>query len=798
MKHDISRMLRGAELAAEVTPVQFFESKDLAIYLSTTAEAMTRRWTAPPRIFLADEGADGDVAYTDNTLVHVNFSNRLVSMMGGLLGKFKCLLGIYFHELAHIIYLDFSGEKKYMDAIMEGHLPCEDQLTGPDGDELKTHAKDPRWQIFFTKLYHELSNFASDNHDENRLIAEYSMYGSETRSSLVEQCIMRARACLHANSIPVEKMLEQNEGKVTSELMMDLIFQYVRFGHVIVLSDETLDCDAVTLLQEYQADADIAANTDSTLEKYQAISRIVLRLWPLIRQQTQEGKEEQNQSDPSAGPQGSDSQPGSQGQSGSQSGSQGQSSSQSGSQGQSGSQSGLQSGNQPQAGAGNGSASLNNISLDQLLDSIANAAKQVGQTAAPQNRSSSKAARENQGQPQSRDPQGGDTQKGQSGSQPGTDVQPENHSGQSESQVGTDASQNSQGNQPQGLDGADQGHSKIKGQKPKDNDELNGSSDDTRRQDSHASDALDHLLNSIKKQMAECDVAQRVKNDALIQVKAINAAGPHKNVPLVLTYETLPATPFEIAKYYEIHAQVGQTAQRIQKKIKDELKDLELGGRSRRLAFGPTFDVTDAYRPDGRFFTKKKLPDNIPEMAVAVLVDQSGSMQGAREESARLAAILVDDFCRGLEIPVLVSGHGACYGKCHYNIFADFDRASENVKYKLSKVMHQNMNNRDGMAIEITAGLLAARPEPVKLLFIISDGQPNDINYGGDEAAEDIRSIVAKYKKKGVITFAAAIGDDKQKIKNIYKDGFLDITDLSALPKILVSTMKKQIIDLLY
>ena len=39
-----------------------------------------------------------------------------------------------------------------------------------------------------------------------------------------------------------------------------------------------------------------------------------------------------------------------------------------------------------------------------------------------------------------------------------------------------------------------------------------------------------------------------------------------------------------------------------------------------------------------------------------------------------------------------------------------------------------------------------------------------------------------RYTNKGILMFAAAIGDDKPNIQRIYKDGFLDITDLHKLP----------------
>lgn len=76
---------------------------------------------------------------------------------------------------------------------------------------------------------------------------------------------------------------------------------------------------------------------------------------------------------------------------------------------------------------------------------------------------------------------------------------------------------------------------------------------------------------------------------------------------------------------------------------------------------------------------------------------------------------------------------------------------------------------------------LCTRPEMQKLLILISDGQPADHGYCGTEAEADLRGVKKEYEKRDVILFAAAIGDDKENIRRIYKDGFLDITKLEDL-----------------
>ena len=92
---------------------------------------------------------------------------------------------------------------------------------------------------------------------------------------------------------------------------------------------------------------------------------------------------------------------------------------------------------------------------------------------------------------------------------------------------------------------------------------------------------------------------------------------------------------------------------------------------------------------------------------------------------------------------------------------------------------------RVGAALRFVAEHLCQRPEPVKILILISDGQPSGSEYYGTAAEADLRTIKKEYQQKGVILFAAAIGTDKERIKRIYQDGFLDITDLNKLPKLL-------------
>ena len=96
--------------------------------------------------------------------------------------------------------------------------------------------------------------------------------------------------------------------------------------------------------------------------------------------------------------------------------------------------------------------------------------------------------------------------------------------------------------------------------------------------------------------------------------------------------------------------------------------------------------------------------------------------------------------------------------------------------------MSARWGNRDGAALRFAAERLMSRPEEIKLLIIISDGQPAGSGYYGTAAEADLRGIKREYSSRGIKLFAAAIGSDKPNIQRIYGDGFLDITNLEKLP----------------
>ena len=301
---------------------------------------------------------------------------------------------------------------------------------------------------------------------------------------------------------------------------------------------------------------------------------------------------------------------------------------------------------------------------------------------------------------------------------------------------------------------------------------------------------LDAVAKKVAERIAAAAMERDLTSNLMMEIDQTAIGSSHSGK--ICAKRDLEVDASDIKLYERQMEDVKAYSKRLQRRMSDALRDLQEGGVAHHKQFGNRIEAQYAYRPDQKFYANKKLPQDWPSMAISILVDFSTSMRGERLNSAMKATMLLYDFATGLGIPVFVAGHNAVFGQVNYQIMADFEKVSENDKYRLAH-MYLSGCNRDGAAIEVSSSLLAKRSEDVKLLFIISDGQPNDGNYKGETAKKDIQDILTKYRRKGITTFATAIGSDKDKIKAIYGDGYLDITDLTQFPKQLTNMVVKRI-----
>jgi hypothetical protein len=248
-----------------------------------------------------------------------------------------------------------------------------------------------------------------------------------------------------------------------------------------------------------------------------------------------------------------------------------------------------------------------------------------------------------------------------------------------------------------------------------------------------------------------------------------------------------------INSYNAVAPKLLMLSKRLQQSVSSVLNDLRRGGKQTGLYVGKRLNQHAMYRDDGRVFYNTRLPTEPINMAVALLVDESGSMAGDdRITRARATSIVVQDFCEKLGIPIMIMGHTAWGGHVELFSYSEFDSVDKKDRYRLMDMSARSCN-RDGAALRFVAEKLNKQNAEVKLLLIICDGQPNDDGYSGTAAEADLRGIKQEYARKGVQIFAAAIGDDRDRIERIYGTGYLDITDLNELPVMLTSLISRNL-----
>ncbi|MGG3883333.1 nitric oxide reductase activation protein NorD [Brevibacillus panacihumi] len=212
---------------------------------------------------------------------------------------------------------------------------------------------------------------------------------------------------------------------------------------------------------------------------------------------------------------------------------------------------------------------------------------------------------------------------------------------------------------------------------------------------------------------------------------------------------------------------------------------------ARNRYYGSKFQADSVAYRDYKYFAKKRPPTESPSLVVGLRVDESASMSAyGRLEAAKRAVMAVYEYCQLCHIPILIYGDTADVSKLEQmSIFAyaDFDKMDANDRFRLMKIRARS-NNRDGMALRIIAERLAVSPQKTKLLISISDGQPKAMDdYTGSYAVTDMQQTIREYERKGIAFLAAAIGQDKDVISEIYgSERFLDITNLHEFPAKLV------------
>lgn len=724
----------------------------------------------------------GNIGYTTGRYIYINPAHPVVAASAELVDQIRACFGVLFHEISHCIYTDFGAFNIVMDELSNGRMlfgfsaaasPEEQQAQ----EEISLALTHPAARAFLFDLFKDLFNIVIDTHDENKIIARYHGY--------TEQSIMRLRLQMQTQTFSYDKHRRRvNTGKMSVlSLLVNLVFQIARFGDVYVEDRKKAEKDEVFLAaMALRPVIETAVSTDELETLCQMVWKIICGMWNLVKD---DWDQRSNESKPQSAPDASQSQPQPDG---------------SGQQG-----SGQSDGSQRDSGdAGSGgdkSDSNNEKGADRTKSSSGG------------NDNSQRNSGDESGAGNDR----GDSTKDASGDKAKDDGS-ENGNSVSENGGGDDDKSTSTSSFEELLQRLTEKELKeienelsdilknIRSEMPKDTNSVKAGTSDANSQSAAAPDLSDKLLSDIAKRIGEENAEKRMSEELIVISKQTGFNACHDGIPYKVTRAKLKADSEYI---YDVVANRQKPVLRmLLRQMRSAIRNMSVGESKRHQIVGQRLRAEDTYRLDGLCFETKKMVKN-PEIAICVCVDQSGSMSSsARLLSAQATSVLLYDFCDAMNIPCMICGHNTSHGaNVDFYIYSDF-RKQKNDRYIVAEgLTHTSGCNRDGLALQIASNLLSKRPEPVKLLMVINDGQPNhhilrntgttsvESFYCGEVAEEDIRSIVKKNKRNGISTIAFAIGEDKERIKAIYGENFIDVSDPTNLPKKLSNVVKRKVME---
>ena len=211
-----------------------------------------------------------------------------------------------------------------------------------------------------------------------------------------------------------------------------------------------------------------------------------------------------------------------------------------------------------------------------------------------------------------------------------------------------------------------------------------------------------------------------------------------------------------------------------------------------------TTKLAEAYQGVPQVYVRKG-EVKTSNLAVCILIDESGSMSGTKIEAAQDAAVLLNEAFSGVPgIDLFIYGHTADIlpnGSERYGVvdIAIYKEPNSGSDYNLIKISAKS-ENRDGLAILDIAKRLRSFTSEYCIMFVISDGEPSAVGYRGMTAVKDTRLRINEVESKYNIDIVGICIENYGTAKDIYTK-YLDLSyDLSEFPKALGKVIKNLVL----
>ena len=701
------------EKRSKITDRQFFTSRILAGHFEDVAAAQTKRYRYNRRVHVNIywDPKDHNGACTNNTSIRINAGHPSVTKIRGRMNRYEMICGLFAHELGHVLYTDFLAKQTYMNYLSAyKFFPAppvlkEAQDARNEKDFWEYVKADPRNMAFAQQIAFFIANVLEDGYIESRILAQFpGMLGYNLS-------IMRDHQFKDMSTVTQLIEKEDDGSGHIFQSILQIILSYALFGE-IKYGETPLSDIRIQTVFKLIPQIDDAVTTTSAKERWQIVSLILIRLWHHIEDYIEICKEHQDEA----------------------------------------------------ASAGSGSSAGEILAgLLQALSGTSSQGEGSGTPVPGADKDAPPAVNSEKREKTKAECKSDENESGE-----------DSENAESESNTNqSDEAESDSNFSPDSIDGGTSGKqattSEEGGRIPYHqtdsvSEPVGGETqydDDYRREQSDRAAAdIERML----EQMAEKAACKQLENERIQELneaaQSISYGNIHNGVNIAV--HRIAEVDEELQdQYHQICGPLLTISKQLQRNLIQKLKDQQRGGKQTGLVMGRRLDAHALCRNDGKVFYKNNLPNEIPRISVGLLLDESGSMScGDRSTYARAAAIILYDFCQALNIPIMVYGHSTSWSRgVDLYSYAEFDAIDKNDKYRMMDISARG-SNRDGAALRYVAEQLSKRDEEVRILILVSDGQPADAGYSGTAAEEDLRGIKQEYKRKGLLFVAAAIGDD--------------------------------------
>jgi len=202
---------------------------------------------------------------------------------------------------------------------------------------------------------------------------------------------------------------------------------------------------------------------------------------------------------------------------------------------------------------------------------------------------------------------------------------------------------------------------------------------------------------------------------------------------------------------------------------------------------------------DGRVYIEHRRSRR--ELAVALLADVSASTDGWVSDTRRIVDVEKDALlvvCEALDALGDRYGIFAFSGEGPDDVavlpLKSFDERRTLVVDRRIAALDSDRYTRMGAAIRHTTAALAGESAGRRLLLILSDGKPNDVDvYEGSYGVEDTRQAVAEARRQGIAVFCVTVDREAPRYaaRVFGRSGFAILRHADALPLVVVNVLRQ-------